>query len=99
MRAFPVLAIAVAGLALAACAPPEDLPPALTAVAASDAPYPALAPLAGLLAQGAAPGRVSAQTEARVTSAAAALRARAAALRGPVVDPATRARMVAGVQG
>ena len=98
MRARPVLALAVAGLALAACAPPEDLPPALTAVAASDAPYPALAPLKGLLARGAGPLRVSAQTEAQVASAAAALRARAAALRGPVVDPATRARMAAGVR-
>ena len=91
--------LAAASLALAGCAPPADLPPQLAAAAASNAPNPALAPLETLLAQGAAPVRVTPETGRRLDGAAAALRARAAALRGAVVDPATRARMAAGVGG
>ena len=63
--------------------------------AAEAAPYPDLVALAPILAaaDGAA-GRSPPVLAGRL----AALRARATALRGPVVDPATRARMRRGVQ-
>jgi len=54
---------------------------------------PRLVPLAPLLARGSAAVPVAGPPEARV----AALRARAVALRAPVVDAATRARMARGV--
>ena len=57
------------------------------------APYPQLQPLAPLLAQAALPGRITPASTVQMDGSTAGLRARAAALRGPVVDAATRARM------
>ena len=81
-------------LALAGCAEAPSLDGRISAAAAA-APYPVLQPLAPLLAQAAQPGRITPQTPRQLEGGAAALRARAAALRGPVVDAATRARMQA----
>jgi hypothetical protein len=83
-------------LVLSGCADVPDLDGRISAQAAA-APYPTLQPLAPLLAQAAAPARVTPATTAAVDGDAAALRARAAALRGPVVDADTRARMTGGV--
>lgn len=57
-----------------------------------NAPYPDLVPLGPILAQAdaAAPGR---DPGAGILARAAALSARAARLRGPVIDGGTRARM------
>lgn len=60
--------------------------------------YPALLPTAALLAEPVLPphvGDAGAATAAPAQSRAEALRARAGALRGPVIEPATRARMAA----
>lgn len=79
---------------LAGCTafPVLDLP-----VADRDAPFPALIPLGPVLAQAAAlddgAGDPASGLDARVDD----LNARAAALRGGGIDPATRARMQAGV--
>jgi hypothetical protein len=64
--------------------------------AAMNAPYPQLIPLDPLLAQ---VGGLASATAASVGlgGRVAALAARAAALRGPVIEPATRARMRAGI--
>lgn len=58
--------------------------------------YPALLPLELLLARGAG-GAIDAGLTARLEARGAALRARAAALRGPVIEPPTRARMAAAL--
>lgn len=82
-------------VALAACTQFPDLDRA-TSAAAQDADYPALVPIAPLLTRrvGPAPERIQQNIEGR----AAALRARAARLRGaPVIDSATRRRMRAGL--
>ena len=79
-------------LTLAGCADAPSLDGRISAAAAA-APYPTLQPLAPLLVQAAQPGRITPQTTAELDGGAAGLRARAAALRGPVVDAATRARM------
>lgn len=67
----------IAGLALAACSPPPDLPGRAAPVTG---PAPVLVPLDGILAQADAPGPDAAAT-AEVDARAAALRARAAGLR------------------
>ncbi|WP_089904779.1 hypothetical protein [Loktanella fryxellensis] len=90
-----VVVCAVA-LILSGCAEVPDLDGRISAAAAA-APYPTLQPLAPMLVQAAAPARVTPATTAAVDGDAAALRARAAALRGPVVDADTRARMAGGV--
>ena len=87
---FPLL------IALAGCATPPALDGRISAAAAA-APYPTLQPLAPLLARASAPPRITPQTTGRTQGAAAGLRDRAAALRGPVVDGATRTRMNQGV--
>ncbi|MBS1303876.1 hypothetical protein [Loktanella sp. SALINAS62] len=92
MRSLMILGV----VALVACTQPPQLNDRITPSAAA-APYPDLQPLAPLLAQAAAPGRVTPRTTATLTGSAADLRARATALRGPVVDDATRARMRAGI--
>lgn len=58
-------------------------------------PFPALIPLAPLIAQADALAGVQAADGA--DGRIAALNARATALRGGIIDPATRARMLAGV--
>ena len=83
-------------LLLAGCADAPSLDGRISAAAAA-APYPTLQPLAPLLARAARPGRIDTASTLRMDGGVAALRARAAALRGPVVDASTRARMQAGV--
>jgi len=78
-------------LLLVACAPFPAVEAAVDQ-ARADAPAPDLLPIDELLAQ--AGSGSSAQTaDAGLTARVAALRARAAALRGPITDPATRARL------
>jgi len=82
---------------LAGCADFPDLPGTM---AAGDAPFPALVPIDGLLALAAGSGAAVLRAEAGtagVMGRVAGLSARANALRGPVIDGATRARMRAGV--
>jgi hypothetical protein len=62
------------------------------------AEYPDLVPLDPLLAGLSDAPANNAQIEANLQGRVAALRARAARLRGPIVDSATRARMRAGVR-
>lgn len=66
----------------------------LTACSGVDDDYPQLLPMDQILTD---PTPVSdpVAVQAQLGGGAAALRARAAALRGPVIDPATRARMTA----
>ncbi len=82
--------------ALGGCATPPSLDDRISD-AARAAPYPVLQPLALLLAQAAQPGQITAPSVAAMDNSTAGLRARAAALRGPVVDAATRQRMAAGI--
>ena len=81
---------------LAGCADIPELPGTMIA---GDAPYPALIPIDGLLAAAgsAAAMRAAAAGSAGVMGRVAGLSARANALRGPVIDGATQARMRAGV--
>lgn len=62
-----------------------------------NAPYPELLPLDTLLESG--PPRATPEMRGDVEARAAALKARAAGLDGPVVDDATRSRMARGVSG
>lgn len=89
MRLAPILLIC----ALAACAPF----PQIGTVTNPDAPYPDLVPLGPLLAQADAPGQITPASVADLSARVAGLQARAARLRGPVIDPGTRARMRAGI--
>ena len=80
-------------LGLSGC---DDIPDigSAQADAARNAPYPDLVPLDALLAS--APSTAPRITPASITATndrIAQLRARAARLRGPVVDPATRSQM------
>lgn len=89
---LPVL-LAVA-LALSACAsvPAIDaLPPAT-----SDAAPPALVPIDDLLAQAAGPS-VAESAGAALAARAARLKARARLMRGPVLDPDTRAALAEAI--
>ena len=92
MRPFPPVRalLPVLCLALAACVERPDVAARIDPAALA-APTPALVPLGPLLASAAALGAtpVAGPPEGRI----AALNARAARLRGPVVDAATRARM------
>ena len=83
---------------LAAACGRFPLPDPVSSAAAHSTAFPALIPLGPLLAQanaqnGAAQGDPTAELGVRI----AQLNARAAALRGGVVDPQTRAQMQAGV--
>ena len=91
LPAFPALL----GL-LAACAPPADAPD-LSRRAAAAGPYPRLLPLEQLLA--APPARITPEGDAAAEARAAALRARAAALSGPVLSGDDRARIDAAQEG
>ena len=79
--------------ALAGCSDPYPLSADLAASGAA-APYPALVPVERIAAQVPPP---AADTAPAIDSRAAALRARAARLRGPVIDAATDDRMRRGV--
>lgn len=84
-------------LALAAC---TEFPALDGTVAPADAnaPYPDLVPLAPLLAQADANDRGAADVQAALNPRLAALRTRAARLRGPVIAPAIRDRMLRGIR-
>lgn len=86
MRAFALL------LALAAC---SDFPvfDATIDAAARAAPYPTLTPLDPVLAAADAPSAITPTSVAQTDSAIADLRARAAALRRPVLSGADRTRL------
>ena len=81
------------GLALAACTTFPEID-AVETPGVDSAPYPDLVPIGTLLETG--PPRATPEIRAGVESRAAALRSRAAALQGPIVDPQTRSRMEAG---
>lgn len=81
-------------LALAGCTP---LPDFAAFPEGADAPPPALLPIDRLLAGTDAPAMAEAQGQG-LSARAARLRARAALMRGPVHDPATRARLAAAVR-
>lgn len=84
--------VALAALFLSACAqfPRIDAMPPV-----SGGPPPELVPIAGLLAQADTPpsGRA-----VPLPARAARLRARAALMRGPILDPATRDRLAAAIR-
>ena len=82
-------------IGLAACADVPALEDRIDA-AARDAPYPALINIDPLLAQ-ASTATPALAIEQDVTARAAALRARANRLRGPIIAPGLRARMARGV--
>lgn len=82
-------AIWAAPLALVGCFAPADLPPERPG---ERAPAPALLPLSQIVDR-AAPSANTPRLELQGDARADALRARAAALRGPVVSPAERTRM------
>jgi len=90
-RARPSL-IAVLSLALAACA----TVPEFGSLTGTVGPTPQIEPLDQLItaAQG---GRLTADLGAALVARANRLRARAAAMRGPMHDPATRARLAAAI--
>lgn len=93
-----VLAIALLAL-VGACAsfPEVDAAQARFAQrAGGPSTTPALVPMEGLIAQ-AVPGRATAGARDALAGRAAGLRARAAAMRGPVHSPATRARLAAAI--
>ena len=78
-------------LGLAACG---DMPQ-LAAPVPPPGPAPTILPLEPLVAQIPAPGSIVAVDPTGLSARAARLRARAGAMRGPVADPATRARLLA----
>lgn len=96
MPPAPTAPILLAALLLAACAAPPDLPQ--TAGAAEGTEWPRLVPLQPLLAAVPPGGTAAPAQTAVVEGRLDSLRTRADALRGPVVDPGTRARMGAGVE-
>ena len=87
------LFLLMTGLATACTQFPELDATATPGVA--DAPYPDLLPIDQLLRGSAA--RATPEVRAGVEARAAALRGRAEALQGPVIDAATRRRMAGGV--
>lgn len=80
-----------------ACAQIPDLDGALSD-AARDAPYPDLLPVEELNARVSAP-RITPETASGIEARVASLKARAAQLRGSVIDSPTRERMSIGVTG
>jgi hypothetical protein len=93
IRAFVVL------LVLGGCAsfPEVDAAQARFAEKAGGASEaPRLVPIEGLIAQ-ASPGRATVAARDGLAARAAGLRARAAAMQGPVHSPATRARLAAAI--
>ena len=89
---MPMRPALVLTLCLAACAEFPALDARIGPEAAA-APYPALVPLAPILAAADSQPRAAAGVEAGLASRIAALRARAATLRGPVLTTADRQRL------
>lgn len=94
---FPLRPLLPCLLALAACAP---MPRIDTPEAVGRGAAPVILPLDDLLRQ-AQPGLAAAAlaSESSLNARAAALRARAALMRGPVNDPETRARLLLAAAG
>lgn len=84
-------------LSLAACAEFPELDGTITPAQAGGN-FPELVPLAPLLAQADASDNSAALIETALTPRLTSLRARATRLRGPVIPPAVRARMLRGVR-
>jgi len=87
-----LFALMLSAVTMVACTP---LPIGLSSPT-STAAAPPLLPLGGLLAQVDAPVATQAAAD-NLAGRAARLRARAALMRAPVLDPATRARLAAAV--
>lgn len=92
----PAILIAILSLG-AGCTQFPDLDSAVTDTA-RDAPYPDLLPVEELNARIAEP-KITPDTVSGLAGRVAALKARAAWLRGSVIDSPTRARMSIGVSG
>lgn len=90
MLRFTALFALIATL-LAGCSDFPELDAAITP-AARNADYPSLIPI-GQIVTGAEQVQISAQTVATLQARISRLQSRAARLRGPVVDHATRTRM------
>jgi hypothetical protein len=86
----PALAVAAGLAVLSGCAAFPDFGPDRPLAAGQG--YPAILPLGALLAQGAG-GTITPDFTASLEARGAALRARAALLRRPVIDRETRARI------
>ncbi len=93
LRIIPALAISAA--LLAGCSDFPELDDAVSPTARK-AGYPALLPIDQLIA-GAKDVQITEETVSSLQSRIARLNARAARLRGPVIDAATRARMRAAI--
>lgn len=93
LPARPRLLPGLLALLLAACTP---LPDFAAYSEGADTPPPALMPMDQLLAAAAAPTKAEARAQS-LSTRAARLRARAALMRGPVHDPAIRARLAAAI--
>lgn len=86
---------AITATLLAGCSDFPELDAAITP-AARQAGYPSLLPMGQLLTD-AAEVQITEETSATLQGRVSTLNARAARLRGPVVDSATRARMRAAI--
>lgn len=84
-------------IALAACAQFPELDGTVSPDLAN-APFPDLVPLAPLFAQANTTARNAPEVASTLTPRLAALNARAARLRGPVLSAADRARLIRGVR-
>lgn len=93
----PALVLCTTLAALAACAEFPALEGRVTP-AVADLPPPALVPLGPVLSRATTATQTTAATPADLSARVAALRSRAARLRGPVIPAATRARMLRGVR-
>ncbi|MFV2038470.1 MAG: hypothetical protein ACC646_12850 [Paracoccaceae bacterium] len=92
-----LIALCFGPLLLAGCAQFPDLDGRISE-SARNAPFPALINLDALLSAAYDGGDAAAAASATLSAQVAALRTRAAALRGPVVDRRTRARMAAAAR-
>lgn len=88
-------AFAITAIAMAGCSEFPELDAAISPTA-RQAAYPSLKPMDQLIA-GAAEVQITQQTTANLQGRVGGLNARAARLRGPVIDSATRARMRAAM--
>lgn len=96
MRRVSALPLA-ACLMLSSCAEFPELDQRISPELAA-APVPELVPLAPLIARANAAPRITAATTAGLSGRVAALAARAARLRGPVIAAPVRTRMLRGVR-